>query len=216
MIEIQIQNQTFHLLPERAVFWKDTRTLILTDIHLGKSGHFRKSGIAVPQQVNETNLERMGNLVTSFMPERLFILGDLFHSDANREWFRFEEWRNNFDSLDFHLVAGNHDTLHASFYDSANVSAHPYYEETGFGFIHDPRKIVSDDSQFIFCGHVHPGVKLSGDGRQTLHLPCFYQTEQRMILPAFGEFTGLHMLGINKAVQLFAIADIKIVTLRNL
>lgn len=216
MIEIQIQNQTFRLLPERAVFWKNFKTLILTDIHLGKSGHFRKSGIAVPQQINETNLERMANLVTSYRPERLFILGDLFHSEANREWFRFEEWRKKFDSIDFHLVTGNHDSLHTSFYVSANVSTHPYYKESGFAFIHNLEKITSENSSFIFCGHVHPGVKLSGDGRQSLHLPCFYQTKQHMILPAFGEFTGLHILSIDKALQLFAIADKSIITLRKL
>ena len=46
----------------------------------------------------------------------------------------------------------------------------------------------------MFCGHLHPGVKLKGDGLQRLKLPCFYHTKNQLILPAFGAFTGLHIL----------------------
>ena len=44
-----IFNQTFLLSAQRTVFWEEEKTLILSDLHLGKSGHFRKSGIAIPQ-----------------------------------------------------------------------------------------------------------------------------------------------------------------------
>ena len=43
---------------------------------------------------------------------------------------------------------------------------------------------------FNFCGHIHPGIKLKGIGRQYLNLSCFFQKPNQMILPAFGEFTG--------------------------
>ena len=48
--------------------------------------------------------------------------------------------------------------------------------------------------KFVFCGHVHPGVKLKGAGLQQLKMPCFYQSRNQLILPAFGAFTGLHIL----------------------
>jgi len=213
MIDIRILNQNFTLLPDRAVFWKNTKTLILTDVHLGKSGHFRKSGIATPQQLNEANLIRLDRLIQDLSADRLFILGDLFHSKANKEWFRFEEWRNSYISLDCHLIAGNHDILHSSFYESANLSTHLAYEESGYRFVHHPQ-VKPDDKSFTFCGHIHPGIKLTGRGRQNLLLPCFYETHLQMILPAFGEFTGLYFLDLEKAVQVYAIANKSIITLR--
>jgi uncharacterized protein len=213
MIEITILHQNFTLLSDRAVFWKNTDTLILADVHLGKSGHFRKSGIAAPQQVNETNLSRMGWLIKSFAADRLLILGDLFHSKANKEWFRFEEWRESYSSLDCHLISGNHDILHSSFYESAHLKTHSAFEESGFRFLHHPPKNPAGDS-FIFCGHIHPGVKLTGRGRQNIQLPCFYQKSNQMILPAFGEFTGLHLLDQKKAEKVYAIAGDSVITLR--
>ena len=213
MIDIRILGQNFTLLPERAAFWENTSTLILADIHLGKSGHFRKSGIATPQQVNEANLLRMGRLIKSLSPRRLFILGDLFHSKANKEWFRFEEWRNSYPFLDCHLITGNHDILHSSFYKSANLKTHLILEESGFRFMHHPQENPAEDL-FTFCGHIHPGVKLTGRGRQNIQLPCYYQKDNQMILPAFGEFTGLHMLNLQEAEQLYVIADKSVITLR--
>ena len=53
---------------------------------------------------------------------------------------------------------------------------------------------ISDTKAFVFCGHVHPGVRLQGVGRQQIKLPCFYHSTSQLILPAFGAFTGLHIL----------------------
>lgn len=213
MSEITLHNHHFILLPQRAVYWKNTQTLILADVHLGKSGHFRKAGIAVPQEVNETNLKRMGMLVKAFSPKRLFILGDLFHSNVNREWFRFEEWRELNDLVECHLITGNHDILHSSFYDKVKLYTHEVYTEAGFRFTHHPLHNETGDSTFTFCGHIHPGVRLKAPGRQSLNLPCFYQKENQMIVPAFGEFTGLFLLNIRDALGVFAIAGNRVFTL---
>ena len=32
------------------------------------------------------------------------------------------------------------------------------------------------------------------DGLQQMKMPCFFRSAQQMILPAFGAFTGLHIL----------------------
>jgi len=207
MHKLNISGHQFLLLPERGLYWKETRTLIITDIHLGKSGHFRKSGIAAPPHINETNLKRMSNLIDEHDPLRVLILGDLFHSDANREWFRFEEWLEYTVGIEFVLVSGNHDTLHSSFYQKAGISVTKSYEEFGFHFIHHQETYSGSNDNFTFCGHLHPGIRLKGKGRQTLKLPCFYIKNRVMTIPAFGEFTGLYLLEPNDADQLFLIAD---------
>ena len=204
---ITILDHTFHLLPERALHWLDADTLIVTDLHLGKTGHFRKSGIAAPPQINQTNIYRLDSLVNRLKPNRLLILGDLFHSDINREWFQFEEWRGMYKQLDITLVSGNHDSLHSSFYNAAQLDVHDELFEENFHFIHNRPKNDPIIQKFIFSGHIHPGIKLKGKGRQSLRLPCFYQKKHQFIVPAFGEFTGLYLLPESDAEHIYPIAD---------
>lgn len=214
MLDIEIKSHTFTLLTEKALYWKNSRTLLLSDLHLGKSGHFRRSGIAAPQQINETNLLRLSKLIESTNPRRILILGDLFHSSVNKEWTRFEEWRRECSQREIHLVMGNHDFLHERSYNNAAIQCHKQFEESGFRFTHFPEE-SDTPGDFTFCGHIHPGVRLKGPGRQSLHLPCFFQAENQMILPAFGEFTGLSMVDLKSADQLYAVTESTIVSLKN-
>ncbi|REL24982.1 ligase-associated DNA damage response endonuclease PdeM [Rhodohalobacter sp. SW132] len=213
-LEIEINGHEFQLLPERALFWPSRQTLIIADLHLGKSGHFRKHGIAAPQQINEKNLARLDKLISRVKPKRVFILGDLFHSSANREWLRLENWLTDHANLDFHLITGNHDILHASFYKKAGLTTHATYFEGGFRFVHDIEDVEADDSHFTFSGHIHPGVRLKGAGRQSIRLPCYYQKKHHLILPAFGEFTGLFLLAMKDAEQIYAIAESSVCSIK--
>ena len=212
-MRLTILEQSFELMPERAIHWLNESTLIVTDLHLGKSGHFRKSGIAAPHQINQTNIKRLDSLVNQLKPDRLLILGDLFHSDVNREWFQFEDWRANYPQLNVVLVAGNHDSLQDSFYEKANLDVYNDLTEGNFRFIHDSSAIAISEFEYLFSGHVHPGVKLRGKGRQSIKLPCFYQTKNQLILPAFGEFTGLFVLSEEKAKCIYPIAENEIIQL---
>ncbi len=211
--EVNVDNQTWQLLPEKAIYWKEKKTLILSDVHLGKSGHFRKSGIPAPPDLNEENQTRMKLLIENHKPERLLILGDLFHSCANREWFRFEEWRSQFSDLHIHLIKGNHDSLHDSFYAQADLKVTEWLREDGFCFVHHPTAEYQTD-EILVGGHVHPGIKLSGKGRQALRLPCFFFSDATIILPAFGTFTGLHLIDIDDASGIYAIVDNSVIAIK--
>lgn len=203
---ITLNNQTWELHPEKAVYWHEQKTLILSDIHLGKSGHFRKSGIAAPAGINESNLTRLERLINQFKPIRIRILGDLFHSDINREWFQFEEWRHQFNDIQFQLVIGNHDSLHNSFYESAQMDVFEKIVEHDFHFVHDPTD--QDLSEKILVGgHIHPSVKMKGKGRQRISLPCFLISERRVLLPAFGTFTGNHTIKPTETDLVYTVVD---------
>lgn len=210
--EITLKNQHWLLLPEKAVYWKEQNILILTDPHLGKSGHFRKSGIAAPAQINSSNLIRLESLIHRFTPGEIIILGDLFHSSVNREWFEFEEWRKQFRAISFVLITGNHDQLDNSFYDSAAIKCHVKLIRKPFYFVHDSNDLKDIPDQLLtVSGHVHPGVRLKGKGRQFLRLPCFYFSDTEIILPAFGAFTGLYTIEPDETDRVFAVADGQVV-----
>jgi uncharacterized protein len=134
----RIKGQQLWLSPDRCIFWEEERSLILSDLHFGKTGHFRKSGIAVPQYVYREDLQRLLTLIQYFQPRQLLIVGDLFHSRENKELELFQKWRDDLPELQIQLIKGNHDILHESWYQAAGIGvSHEYLRIGAFSFIHD-------------------------------------------------------------------------------
>src|ERR1700685_2130790 len=103
-VPYKIKKQQLWLSPERMLFWEDEKALIVSDLHFGKTGHFRKSGIAVPQSVYKEDLQRLVSQIQHFQPSQIIIVGDFFHSQMNKELDLFQKWRENFPDVIFHLV----------------------------------------------------------------------------------------------------------------
>jgi DNA ligase-associated metallophosphoesterase len=193
-------------LPDRALYFPTLRTLVLSDLHLGKINHFRKSGIAVPMAANEANLETLVKLLMQYLPSRVIFIGDLFHSHYNSEWESLGPIIRNFSACSFELVPGNHDIMSALQYDRHGIVIHPLqYELTSsISLIHEPVEAGVTDKYFI-SGHIHPAVHLSGRGRQSMTLPCFWFGKNQAILPAFGVFTGIKVIGPEPGDKVFAL-----------
>lgn len=183
---IQINSNDFLLHPSGAMFWKQRSVLLISDVHLGKVAHFRKHGIAIPQEAMLGNFNRLSLVVEFFQPKHLVFLGDLFHSKVNNEWDLFADWTASI-AASIALIEGNHDILEPKFYSDLGISCHKYWALDGFLLTHHPQETPG---YFNFCGHVHPGIRLREIGRNALSLPCFFYQPNQLILPAFGEFTG--------------------------
>ncbi|TCN54717.1 ligase-associated DNA damage response endonuclease PdeM [Flavobacterium circumlabens] len=206
-MKITIQDQTFVLHPTGALFWEDKKWLLISDVHLGKVSHFRKHGVAVPNNAILENFSRLTKVAEFFSPEKVIFLGDLFHSSINQEWDLFEEWVSCCVS-EITLIAGNHDIINKKHYTDIHIEVLQFLEVDGFLLTHHPKE---NKGWFNFSGHIHPGVTLRGLGGQSLKLPCFFQKENQMILPAFGEFTGKHMMRPEQGDLIYAIAMDEIV-----
>jgi len=200
------QQQTWHLSAGKALYWAEEKALILSDLHLGKSAHFRKAGIAVPAGIIEEDLYRLQQLITRYHPEQIIVVGDLFHSSANNEVQYFRLWRRQFQHIRFVLVKGNHDILDDELYASLQIIVQDTLTLRNIHFMHEPCE-DEENEHYIFSGHLHPGVIIAGGGRQSLRLPCFYFGKHCGILPAFGRFTGLATLNPDTGEQVFAIAN---------
>jgi DNA ligase-associated metallophosphoesterase len=213
-----LNHQTLWLSPERCIYWEEEKSLILSDLHLGKSGHFRKSGIAVPQNVFKEDLHRVFALIQFFKPTQLLIVGDLFHSHANKEMEMFLKWRNDLPALKFRLIRGNHDILTKNFYADADIEVTKQkLSVQNFCFTHDINESCDEElgnTNFTFSGHVHPGIRMSGIGKQQLYFPCFYFTKDYAILPAFGRFTGLYNIAPKKNDKVFALVENSVVEIK--
>jgi DNA ligase-associated metallophosphoesterase len=213
-LPIEIQGQSLLLSSGRAVFWENERTLILTDLHIGKSGHFRKAGIPVPGQVQEADLERLTALISQFSPRRLLVTGDMFHAQSNLDVERFQSWRQEFPMVDMVLVKGNHDILKTGQYHSLGLQVVPDGHTAGpFRFVHHPPPTQEALGAFTFCGHLHPGIGLQGPGRQRLKFPCFWFSRDRAVLPAFSMFTGLALIQPAREDRVFALVEGEVLAL---
>ncbi|MDO1513236.1 ligase-associated DNA damage response endonuclease PdeM [Maribacter confluentis] len=198
---IQIRDQSFKMHSSGTLFWEERSMLLVSDVHLGKVSHFRKYGAAVPQAAVQKNFDMMDESIAYFKPKTLVFMGDLFHSSLNREWEIFENWVQE-KTLDIILVSGNHDILSPLKYKAIGINVVEEMVLGSFLLTHHP---MERDGLFNFSGHIHPAIKLSGLGRQTVKLPCFYKTEHQMILPAFGEFTGTFTLEPCNGCEVYAL-----------
>lgn len=206
-LNIKIRNQDFVLHPFGAAYWPEQEVLLVADVHLGKVSHFRKHGSAVPVKAIAENFRKLDILRKDFDPEHIVFLGDLFHSSLNMEWNMFEEWVNNIDNQ-VYLIAGNHDIISPLKYEELGIKIFSDVKVDGFHLSHHPEKT---EGHFNICGHIHPGFKMRGSGRQILKLSCFFKSQDQMILPAFGEFTGNYFMEPEDGDRVFAITGKEVI-----
>ena len=203
------------MLPQKAIYWLQEKALLVADVHLGKVGHFRKAGIAVPRDMEQNDLAVLSDLVDEYRPEKIIFLGDLFHSDKNADWDWFIFWRRQFPKLGLILIRGNHDIIPESHYLDLNIALHNQLTIGPFLMLHHPLTDIAlqQANDYVFCGHIHPGVGLMGRARQHLTLPCFSFGSRQAILPSFGKFTGKVAIRDQKTDRIFAIVQNKVIAI---
>lgn len=202
------RKQRLWLLPQKAVYWQKRKTLLIADLHIGKSGHFRRNGIPVPQQVNGGNLQILDALLKQLPVDHLIFLGDLFHSAVNEEWQQFRQWRAGYSQTEVSLVIGNHDVLARELYHASHISLFSRLKMGPFLLVHDVGTLSgSAREHYPLGGHIHPALKLRGKGRQSMKVPCYYFGTEGGILPAFGQFTGTAVIHPGPGDHTFLIAD---------
>lgn len=211
-----IFQDVFTLHPHGALYWHAKSWLLLSDLHLGKAAHLRKAGLPLPEGHDDRTLARLDAVIAHFRPERVVIIGDLFHSAHNRAWEPFHAWCAR-QSAEIHLVLGNHDRLADRRYREAGITLHDEeLIEPPFRFAHEPPEEDEQHPHHTVCGHLHPGVLLRGKGDQRLRLPCLLVGPQVTLLPAFGTNTGLHLVKPGSADRVFACAPASVVDVTGL
>jgi uncharacterized protein len=214
-MELRIKNNTFLLLTQKAIYWKEERIVLVSDLHIGKISHFRKAGIAVPHHGSHDNFKRLDEIIATTNPIRILFVGDLFHSDVNHEWDQFCAWRKQYTTIKMDIVLGNHDYLPEDFRANYQIDIYPTELVIGpFTFAHHPRGEFMNGDEYVISGHVHPVVSLSGMARQRVKVPCFYFGVQQAILPSFGYFTGGYAIDIEDTDTVIAVAEKRLYTVQ--
>jgi DNA ligase-associated metallophosphoesterase len=209
-----IANERVELFAERAINWPRAHTLFVADVHLGKGAAFRAGGVPLPRGATAADLARLTRLIEQTTASRLVILGDFFHAKTGRVAAldaSFTAWRDRHARLEVVLVRGNHDRRAGDPPAHWRVTcvADPYALPPFLG-CHHP---VTPPTGYALCGHVHPGVVISGPAERSARLPCFVLGARRAILPAFGRLTGLALVEPAADETLVAIAGSKLFAL---
>ena len=181
-------NSSLEMLPTRALLLPQTNELLICDIHLGKGEYFQQNGIPLTNNSDEQNLLRIKNIVKEHCPNKLIILGDLFHSKYSiSDSLRSKvELLSETLNIKIELIVGNHDKGCKV----KNISLLDYKKSGNLIFSHEPIGKFENDILNI-CGHYHPKAFLK-NSKDKLSFKCFAMDEKNNILylPAFGELTG--------------------------
>ena len=81
-LEVEAGGVRMVLRADRTLWLPEGRTLVVSDLHLGKAAVFRHHGLAVPEGDTERDLGRLSEAIGSCGAERLVIAGDFFHAPA--------------------------------------------------------------------------------------------------------------------------------------
>ncbi len=189
--ELVVAGEPLVAMPQKALWWPAESTLFVADVHLGKDASFQATGIPLPLGATTETLERLTHLLCLMNPQRLVMLGDLWHAKAGRTKGLLEEfcaWRAAHSTIEMLLVEGNHDARSGPLPKDLDVrEVQEPYSEGPFVLCHYP---AGSKDGYVLSGHVHPGVRLEGKARQSMLVPCFWFGTQTAVLPSFGSFTG--------------------------
>ena len=189
---------TLRLLPQRAGFLPAGRLLLVADLHIGKAHSFRRLGVPVPEGTTDGTLARLTAAVAACDAAHVVFLGDLLHAARGRSpqtLAAVARWREAHAGLKLTLVRGNHDGHAGDPPPDWGVQCvdEPWQAPSapGLALCHHPQ---SCPGAYVLAGHTHPAVVLGGRAHERLRLPCFHFGPAVGVLPAFGEFTGMHVV----------------------
>jgi len=159
---------------------------VIADLHLEKGSFFAHRGSAIPPYDSRATLERLREVLKRWSPRRVISLGDSFHDDHGCHRLSptdYEDIKQLTSRVDWVWVSGNHDPSPPT-----DLGGEPADEVTvgNFIFRHLPseRTVAAE-----VAGHLHPKASIKARGRKVSR-PCFISDRQRVLLPAFGAYTG--------------------------
>ena len=170
--------------PEGALYWPEQGLLAVADLHLEKGSSFAARGVLLPPYDTAATLARLARLIMHYAPRCVIALGDSFHdgggparlADDDREALRIMQ-----RGRDWIWITGNHDPepatgIGGTFTDSYMTGALTFHR-------------LPTGATGEISGHLHPVARIAHRGR-AVSRRCFAADKTRMVMPAFGAFTG--------------------------
>jgi DNA ligase-associated metallophosphoesterase len=182
----EFAGETLHPLPSGALWWPAQATLFVADLHLEKASHFAAKGWLLPPHASAETLAALIDAADSTGARRIICLGDSFHDPGGPDRLLPEARRAlglMTRNLDWWWITGNHDAAAAAALGGA-VMVEARLGPFVLRHEADPAEPAPELS-----GHFHPKLVVRHRGRQ-ISRRCLAASPAKLILPAFGSFTG--------------------------
>tara|TARA_Y100001933_G_C18895283_1_gene520112 strand:- start:131 stop:787 length:657 start_codon:yes stop_codon:yes gene_type:complete len=187
LINFRWEGTNLELHSEKFLFVPTTGEMLISDVHIGKAEFFQLHGIPLTNNEDTSNLNNIYKLIKRFRPEKLIILGDLFHSKYSLNQNLIKKVEKLFEFIDnIELIEGNHDR--GCFV--KNISYLKEKKSINLIYSHEP--INTKNKKILnICGHYHPKVILKNN-HDKLSFKCFAldPINNNLFLPSFGDLTG--------------------------
>jgi len=186
MVPLSFAGHNFFASADGALHWPAEQALLVADLHLEKASWFAKGGQFLPPYDSLATLQSLEREIERTGASRLYCLGDSFHDrfGCDRLPGSARDLLSGLTArLDWVWIVGNHDT---GFADHCGGRIEDECEVGGIVLRHEA---VKDDPQPEMSGHYHPKFRLSLKGR-SVSRRCFVASSTKLILPAYGAFTG--------------------------
>jgi DNA ligase-associated metallophosphoesterase len=185
-LSIMLNGAALTLDPSGAVWWPNESILAVADLHLEKGSSFAKAGRLLPPYDTRATIERLAVVLRRYRPRRVVALGDSFHdrdSHARMDAVDIERLRHLVAEHDWIWIAGNHDPAPP---EALGGAVKAELALAPLVFRHEPDEAYLDGE---VCGHFHPKAAVRARGRR-ISGRCFVTDGGRLVLPAFGAYTG--------------------------
>lgn len=169
-----------------ALFWPAEQALIVSDLHLEKGSSYAAYGQMLPPYDTRETLQKLAALIDRYDPETVICLGDSLHDQggaARMDLRDVESLRMLQEDRDWIWITGNHDPKIDRMLAGYVM---PEIVVGGIALRHEPRPGARTHE---IAGHFHPAARLMFHGT-SLRRPCFVGNRLRLVMPAFGAFTG--------------------------
>lgn len=173
-------------LASGALWWPAEATLFVADLHLEKASHYAARGQLLPPHATAETLATLIAAVEQTGAQRLVCLGDSFHDQGGPERL-LPEARHALGlmtrNLDWWWITGNHDE------DAAAALGGRVMDSARLGPLVLRHEADPADPTPELSGHFHPKLVIRHRGRHIARR-CIAAAPTKLILPAFGAFTG--------------------------
>lgn len=178
--EFNLGQAVLTALPSGALWWPSERCLTVSDLHLGRSERYaRRAGALLPPYEVEETLTRLDADIAATEARVVVCLGDTFDDlqaadlgEAQALWLaRLMAGRR------WVWIEGNHDPGPVGL-------GGEHRAELSFGPLIFRHIAVAGGSGEV-SGHYHPKARIAGQARR-----CFLADPRRLIMPAYGTYTG--------------------------
>ncbi len=162
------------------------QTLVVSDLHFEKGSFFAAKGQFLPPYDTRTTLARLQSALQRFNPKRVIALGDSFHDGNAGDRIAFDDWQviqTLSGTYQWVWITGNHDE---DLPEGIGGSIAATCQLGPLTFRHEP---TPGPAIGEVAGHLHPCARVRTKQR-SLRRRCFAGDGARLIMPAYGAFTG--------------------------